>query len=73
MFSVTDRWQPKDEPTQVDKLAGNRKMSSSHGEYEQRRLSRIEARKNELEKLQKDRERADQDKLDRITRRRSER
>ena len=70
---MTDRWQPKEEPTQLDKLAESGKMVNSHAEYERRRNSRIEARKAELEKLKIEREKAEQDRLERIQRRRSER
>jgi len=71
--SVTDRWQPKEEPTQLDKLAESGKMVNSHTEYERRRNSRIEARKAEFDKLRREREKAEQDRLERIQRRRSER
>ena len=70
---MTDRWQPKEEPTQLDKLAESGKMVNSHTEYERRRNSRIEARKAEFDKLRREREKAEQDRLERIQRRRSER
>lgn len=73
LLSVNERWQPKAEPDQVQKLGSDGKILSSHSQYEQRRVSRIEARKAELEKLQADHEAREKEKAERISRRRSER
>ena len=74
IFSVTDRWQPKEEPSQESKLeVGGQKIKSSHSEYEKRRMSRIEARKAELEKLAEEQKKAEQERMERMERRRSER
>ena len=52
---------------------GDRRISSSHKEYEKRRMSRIEERRAELEKLAKDKENEEKERLERIERRRQER
>lgn len=52
---------------------GDRRISSSHKEYEKRRMSRIEERRAELEKLAKDKEDEEKGRLERIERRRQER
>ena len=74
IFSVTNRWQPKEEPDQAQKLADSgTKILGSHSAYEKRRNSRIEAQKAELEKLRLEKEKQEQERLERISKRRMER
>ena len=74
-FSVTDRWAAPKVKSQDEVLeeVGDRRISSSHKEYEKRRMSRIEERRAELEKLAKDKENEEKERLERIERRRQER
>merc|ERR1711937_510498 len=73
--SVTDRWAAPKVKSQDEVLeeVGDRRISSSHKEYEKRRMSRIEERRAELEKLAKDKENEEKERLERIGRRRQER
>lgn len=74
IFSVTNRWQPKEELDQAQKLADSgTKILGSHSAYEKRRNSRIEAQKAELEKLRLEKEKQEQERLERISKRRIER
>merc|ERR1711937_344087 len=66
--SVTDRWAAPKVKSQDEVLeeVGDRRISSSHKEYEKRRMSRIEERRAELEKLAKDKENEEKERLERI-------
>ena len=73
--SVTDRWSApklKTQDEELEETAGKR-ISSSHKEYEKRRVSRIEERRAELEKLASRKEAGERDRRDRIEKRRMER
>ena len=73
--SVTDRWSApkvKSQDEEIEETAGKR-ISSSHKEYEKRRMSRIEERRAELEKLASQKEAEERDRRDRIEKRRMER
>ena len=52
---------------------GDRRISSSHKKYEERRNSRIEQRREELEKFAAQKEAEEKDRRDRIEKRRMER
>jgi len=73
--SVTDRWAAPKVKTQNEVIeeTGDRRISSSHKKYEERRNSRIEQRREELEKLAGQKEAEEKDRRDRIEKRRMER
>ena len=62
----------KSQDEEIEETAGKR-ISSSHKEYEKRRMSRIEERRAELEKLASQKEAEERDRRDRIEKRRMER
>ena len=74
-FSVTDRWSAPKVKTQDEQIeeTGDRRISSSHKEYEKRRMSRIEERRAELERLANQKEAEEKERRERIEKRRQER
>ena len=72
---MNDRWSAPKEKTQEDKIAevGDARISNSHKKYEERRMSRIEERKAELEKLASENEAKERERLERIEKRRHHR
>jgi len=71
--SVTDRWKPKEEPTQEQLIGSDKKIRNSYSAYEQRRNSRIVEQTELLKKVQKEQEEKEAERMARIEKRRNER